>query len=231
MNPLVIAIVTSALAAFVVACGLKLIDIGSNLARPIVKYGPVAACLIGVIAVFNFQLIDALDLISMEYALIVGGLSLVAFGLIYFIFDILRRCLLIPKRAKSRKQGRVSKLSVACIFCLDLASGIMAGAVAGVSFALNTGTGITVVCALMLLMLDRKIQLIKRYQTAKLNRGENIAALGLTLVAFPVATGVICYISRSAYSAMGAFLAVALGYLLCLSAIKAVEIVKTLRKS
>ena len=231
MNPLVIAIVTSALAAFVVACGLKLIDIGSSLARPIVKYGPVAACLVGVIATFNFLLIDTLDLISAEYTLLISAISLVAFGLIYLIFDILRRCLLIPKRAKSRKSGRVSWLSVACIFGLDLASGIMAGAVAGVSFALNTGTGITVVCALMLLILDRKIQLIKRYQAAKLSRGENIAALSLTLIAFPVAASLICNISRGYYFAMGAFLAVALGYLLCLSAIKAVEIVKTLRKS
>ena len=231
MNPLVIAIVASILASFVIACGLKLIDIGSNLANYVVKYGPFIACLLGVIAVFNFILVDALELLSIKDVALIGGLSLVAFSLLFFMFDIIRRCLLIPKRAKSRKSGRASKLSVVAIVVIDLISGLAAGAVAGVGFALNIGTGVIVICALMMLILDRRIKLIQRYQKAHLDRSENIAALSATLVAFPVAASLSCYFSRGLYSLMGVALALSLGYLLSWSAFKAVEIVKKLRKS
>ena len=231
MNPIVIAIVASVLAVFVVACGLKLIDLGSSFTNIIVKAGPAVACVLGVIAVFNFMLIDALELIDMPNVALVGVISLLAFSLLRFIFDVTHRGLLIPKRAKSRKSGRASKLSIAALFGLDFISGLVAGAVAGVSFALNIGTGIVVVCAIMMLMLDQKISLIRRYQNAHLKRGENIAALAMTLIAFPVAASLVCLFARDYYSLMGVFLSVALGYLLCWSVFKAVEIVKTLRKS
>ncbi len=231
MNPIVIAIVASVLAVFVIACGLKLIDLGSPFANLIYKFGPVVACMLGVVAVFIFMLIDTLELVDMPIVAIAGISALVAFSLLRFLFDILRRGLLIPKRAKSRKFGRVSKLSVTAIICLDLISGIAAGAAAGLSFALNIGTGIVVVCAIMMLMLDQKISLIRRYQDAHLSRNENIIALAVTLVAFPVAAILTCLFARNFYSMMGIFLSAALGYLLSWSAFKAVEIVKTLRKS
>ena len=231
MNPLIIAIIASIVAMFVVACGLKLIDIGSSLANPIIKYGPVIACILGVVAAFNFLLIDTLELVIVENVALIGALSFVAFCLLRFTFDIIRGCLLIPKRAKSRKSGRVSKLSVAGIFGLDFISGIIAGAVAGVSFSLNIGTGIIVVISLMMLILGNRINLIKRYQAARLSRKENIIALVLTLVAFPLCAITVCIYARKLYSVTGVFLAVAFGYLLYISLFKAVEIVKKLRKS
>jgi len=231
MNPLVIAIISSAMAVFVVACGLKLIDLGSSFTNAIVKIGPAVACVLGMVAVFNFMLIDALELVDLPNVALIGAISLIAFSILRLIFDITRRGLLIPKRAKSRKSGRVSKLSVAAIIGLDLISGIAAGATAGVSFALNIGTGIVVVCAIVTLMLDQKISLIRRYQDAHLSRGENITALAATLVAFPIAVSLVCFFARDHYSLMGSFIVVALGYLLSWSVLKAVEIVKTLRKS
>ena len=231
MSPLLVAIIISVFAMIVVACGLKLIDLGSSLAKPIQKAGPTVACLLGIVAVFNFLLIDTLELMTVQNIILVGIISLLAFVFLRYIFDITRRGLLIPKRAKSRKSGRMSKLSVAGIMGLDLVSGIMAGAVAGMSFTLNIGTGIVVVCAFMALLLDQKIELIRRYQVAHFKRSENILALTLTLVVFPVATGFVCSIARRYYPVMGAFMAVSLGYLLSWSLYKVIEIVKTLRKS
>ena len=231
MNPLVIAIIASILAPFAIACSLKLIDIGSNFANYILKYGPIVACLLGVVAVFNFMLVDTLELLSIQNVALVGVLSLIASSLLVFFADIIRRGLLTPKRAKSRKSGRVSGVSVSALFVVDLISGIIAGAVAGVSFVLNIGTGVIVICALMMLILDQKIKLIQRYQKAHLSRAENITLLMSTLVAFPVVASLTCFFTRRLYAYMGAFLALALGYLLSLSLIKAVEIVKKLRKS
>ena len=231
MNPLVVAITTSILASFVMACGLKLIDIRSNFANYIVKYGPIIACLLGVVAVFNFILIDALELITLQDVALIGVLSFAAFSILRFMFDISRRGLLVPKRAKSRKSGRISRLSVAATIVLDLVSSIAAGTAAGVSFALNIGTGIVVVCTIMMLILDQKINLIRRYQNARLSRGEIVATVVVTLVAFPIVSSLVCFFARGFYSLMGAFLSVTLGYLLSWSIFKAVEIVKTLRKS
>lgn len=231
MSPFVIAIVTSILAVFVVACGLKLIDIRSSFASLIVKYGPVVACLLGVIAVFSFMLVDTLEILDWQNILLVGVVSAAACGFVRFAFDISRRGLLIPKRAKSRKSGRMSALSIACIFGLDLFSGIAAGFTAGLSFTQNIGTGIIVVLALMMLILDQRINLIQRYQAAHFKRSENIAATVLALIGFPIMTAVFCYLGRRFYVEMGVFMAFALGYLFSWSAFKAVEIVKTLRKS
>ncbi|MCQ2570979.1 MAG: hypothetical protein MJ154_01900 [Candidatus Saccharibacteria bacterium] len=230
MNALGIIIAANIAATFVTFCGLKLFDIGSDLADIIRKYGVFLGIVFAIVAIFNFLLPDTLDLLDGSYTIWTVTVSMVAFAFLEFLTNIAKHTLLIPKRKKSRKRGRMSKLSVAAIAAMDIAFGCIAGAAAGISFTLHTGTGFMVLCALTLLQIISKVASIRRYQDAGFTRKENITVLALSLCASPIVATLVSMWAHERYRHIGVFMAVAIGYIAYICLYHLVCIVKKYKK-
>lgn len=230
MNALGIVIAANIAATFVTFCGLKLFDIGSDLADIIRKYGVFLGIIFAFVAVFNFLLIDTLDLFDGNYTIWTVTVSMVTFAFLNFIINIIKHTLLEPKRKKSRERGRMSKLSIAAIAAIDLVIGCVVGAVSGISFTLRTGTGVMILCALILFQIIAKVASIRRYQEAGFKRGENIAVLALSLCASPVVAILVNLWAHERYRHVGIFMAVAIGYIAYICLYHLVCIVKKYKK-
>ncbi len=226
MNTLGMVIATCILATFVVFCGLKLFDIGSSLADPIRKMGPALGIVLLIVAIFNFLLKDTLELSDGNHVLWMTVVGMLGFAFFDFIVNIVKHGLLEPKRKKSRKRGRMSGLSVAAIAAFDILAGCIMGAAVGISFTLNFGTGVMVLCALILLQIVGKVATIRRYQEAHFTRRENITVLTLSLCASPVIAILVNAWARERYHYVGIFMALAIGYLAYLGLYHLVLIVK-----
>ena len=226
MNTLEMVIAVNLLATFVIFCGLKLFDLGSNLADPIRKYGPILGTVFAVVAIFNFLLKDTLELLDGNYTLWMVVVGMIAFAFLGFITNLTKRSLLVPKRKESRRRNRMSKLSVFAIAVLDILAGCIVGATAGISFTLNFGTGFVTLCALVLLQIIGKVATIRRYQDAYFNRRENIMVLSLSLLVSPIVATLVNMWAREHYRHVGIFMALAIGYLVYLSVYQVVLIVK-----
>ena len=218
------------LSTFVIFCGLKLFDIGSSLADIIRRAGPAFGLIFLIVAILNFLLKDTLDLADGNYVLWTTVVSMIGFAFLGFISNITKHGLLEPKRQKSRKRGRVSSLSVAAVAVLDVIAGAILGAAAGISFTLNFGTGIMVLCALIQLQIVGKVATIRRYQDAHFTRRENITVLALSLCASPIVAILVNIWARDRYRHVGIFMAVAIGYLVYLGLFHLVLIVKKYQK-
>lgn len=222
-------IAANLMATFVIFCGLKLFDLGSNLADPIRKYGPVLSVIFVLVGICNFLLKDTLDLIDGNYALWMITVGMVGFAFLGFIINLTKKSLLVPKRKESRRRNRMSKLSVAAIAVLDIVIGCVVGGVAGISFTLNFGTGFVVLCALVLLQIVGKVATIRRYQDAYFSRGENITVLSLSLLASPIVAILVNMWAREHYRHVGIFMALAIGYLVYWGIYQVILIVKKLQ--
>lgn len=229
MNTLGMVIAANVMATFVIFCGLKLFDLGSNLADPIRKYGPVLGTVFAAVAILGFLLKDTLDLLDGNYTLWMVVVGMVAFAFLGFMSNLTKRSLLTPKRKESRKRNRMSKLSVSAIAVIDVAAGCIAGAAAGISFTLNFGTGFVTLCALVLLQIIGKVAVIRRYQDAHFTRSENITVLSLSLIASPIVAALVSMWARANYRHVGIFMALAMGYLAYLAIYQVVLIVKKLQ--
>ena len=214
------------LAAFVIFCGLKLFDMGSSLADPIRRYGRALGIVLLVVAIFNFVLKDTLVLIGGGDVLWIALSGMIGFALLGFIDAVAKRRLLRPKQTKSRKQGRPSGLSVAAVATFDIIFGCIIGAVAGISFTLNFGTGAIVLCALILLQIVGKVATIRSYQDAFLSRREIIAIVVASVTASPVVASLVNIWARGHYRHVGVFMALAIAYLAYLGLYHLIIIVK-----
>ncbi len=230
MNALGFVIAANIVATIVTICGLRLFDVGSDLAEPIRKYGVFLGIIFAFAAIFSFLLPDTLELLEANYLIWTTIVSMMAFAFLGFVIAIAKRSLLEPKRQKSRKRGRMSGLSVSAVAALDVVSGAIVGAAAGISFTLNFGTGIIVLCALVLLQIATKVLSIRQYQDAQFTRRENIAVLVLSLGISPVVASLVNLWARDRYRHMGVFMALAIGYLAYLCLYHLVIVVKKRQK-
>jgi len=217
-NPVLIASV-NVLAILVIACAVKLFDIGSNFAVLIRKYGIYFAILLGVIAAFPLLLPDLLEIAEGKVIAYVSVVTVLACSFLAYEFSILRRCFLEPKRKKSRKKGRASGYSVAFVALMDMVSGAMIGATTGICYTLNFGTGLIATCAIILFQTHIKVDLIDRYWKAFFSRGENIFILVCSLLAQLAAALATYFFVEPHFHLMGVFVSVGFGYLiyLCIS--------------
>ena len=219
-------IAVNCFATFAIFCGLKLIDIGSTLSEPVRKFSPALGIIFTIVAIANFLLGDTLSLLDSNYVAWTVTVSMVAFAFLCFLISIIKRSLLVPKRKQSQKRGRASKLSVAAIGAIDVVTGCVIGAVSGISFTLNFGTGIMVLCSLLLLQIATKIMTIRRYQEAFISRRENVTVLVLSLCASPIVASLVNAWARVRYRHVGVFMAIAIGFLLFFGIYHLVLIVK-----
>jgi len=226
MNTLGMVIAANVFATIAILCGLKLFDLGSSLADPIRKYSPILGIIFAFIAIFNFLLKDTLDLTDGNYTLWMVVVSMIGFAFYDFMVNFAKRGLLEPKSKESRKRGRVSKMSVTAVALLDILSGAIFGAAAGISFTLNFGTGIVTLCSLILLQIVMKVAVIRHYQDARFTRKENITVLVLSLATSPIVASLVNLWARDRYRHVGIFMALAIGYLAYLGIYQVVLIVK-----
>lgn len=230
MNNPIFIISVNVLAVLVIACAIKLFDIGSTFAVMIRKYGVYFAILLGVIAAFGLLLPDLLEIAEGKVVAYVSIVTVLACSFLAYEFSILRRCLLEPKRKKSRKKGRASGLSVAFVTAMDIVSGAMIGATAGICYTLNVGTGLIATCAIILFQTHIKVDLIDRYWKAFFSRGENIFILICSLLAQLAAALATYLFVEPHFNLMGVFVSVGFGYLVYLCISRLFMIAKT-RKS
>ncbi len=229
MNSFGMVIAVNLLATFVIFCGLKLFDMRSTFSEPIRRFSPALGLVFLTVAIFNFLLKDTFELMKDEYVPLVIIVSMLAFSFLGFLSDISKRNLLVPKRKESRRRGRMSNLSVIAIGVIDTLAGCVTGAVAGLSFVLNFGTGIVVLCSLILLQIVSKVSSIRRYQDAFMSRRENITVLAVSLLASPIAAILVNAWARPRYHHVGVLMAVAVGYLAYIGLYHLVLIVKKLQ--
>lgn len=230
MNDLIMTIAANVLAVFVIACAVKLFDIGSSFANLIRKYGVYLAILLGVVAAFNMFLPDLIEIADGKTIVIVAVIMVLASSFLAYEFSILRDIFTKPKRQKSRKNGRVSRWSVAFVAVMDMISGAMIGATAGIAYTLSFGAGIMTTCAIILFQTHIKVDLIDRYWKAFFSRGENIFILVVSLLA-QLATSLVVYLYVGPhFNLFGVFISAAFGYLLYLCISRLFMIAKSRKK-
>jgi hypothetical protein len=214
-NPIVV-ISANVLSVLVIACAVKLFDLGSTFAYAIRKYGVYLAILLGVVAAFVMILPDLLEIADGNTIAIVSVVMVLACSFLAYEFSILRRIFLEPKRKKSRANGRASRWSVASVTLMDMISGAMVGATAGIAYTLNLGAGLMTTCAVILFQTHIKVDLIDRYWHAFFKRGENIFILVMSLLAQLAAALVVYLYVNPHFNLFGVFIAAGFGYLLYL---------------
>ena len=236
MNALGIIIAANIAATFVIFCGLKLFDMGSDLAEIIRKYGAFLGIIFSFVAIFNFLLTDTLELIDNGNAVWIITAGMVAFAVLHYATIIVKHLLLKKKEIITKKKAKrtIAKspagLKVAGIGLIDVLIGVIVGAVAGLSFTLNNGTGIMVLCALILLQIVGKVSTIRQYQEANFTRGQNITVLACSLCASPIVSILLAIWSRENYRHVGVFMAVAVSYIAYLCLYHLVVIAKKFKK-
>ena len=230
MNNIIAVIVANVLAVFVIGCAIKLFDIGSSFAALIQKYGVYLAILLGVAAAFALILPDLIEIAEPKVIAYTAMVMVLACSFLAYEFSILRKMFLEPKRKKSRRKGRASRWSVAFVTVMDVVSGLMVGATAGISYTLNFGTGIMVTCAIILFQTHIKVDLIDRYWKAFFTRGENIFILVVSLLAQLAAALLVYFYANPRYHLMGVFISAGFGYLLYLCISRFFMIAKSHKK-
>lgn len=235
MNALSIIIIANIAATFVIFCGLKLFDMGSDLAEIIRKYGVFLGVIFAFVAVFNFLLKDTFDIYDDKLVVPVVMASMVSFAILGFLAELAKHHLLKqPEPAKKKAKRTVAQspagIKLASLGAIDLVFGVLAGAATGVSFTLNNGTGIMVLCAFILLQVVDKVATIHRYQEASLVRGQIIAILATTFCASTVVSILLALFARENYRHFGIFMAMAIGYIGYICIYHLVRIVKKYQK-
>ena len=223
MNALGTIIVANLAAAFVVFCGIKLFDMGSDFAVIIRRYGLFLGIILTLAAAFGFVLPDALDVIDGNQVFGITFTTLIVLLALGFCKDTICRRLLAKKR--TRKENAVVAIGV-----IDIVGGIISGLALGVSFSLRTGTGLMVLCAWILFQIILWVARIQRYQKAHFTRRDNIIIFTISLCVMPIAAIIVALITRESYTHAGFFLAMLLAYLLYLGLFQIILVVKKLQK-
>lgn len=214
MNTLVFVIASSIAAAFVFLCGIKLFDLGSELAEPIRKYGVFLGLIIAFATIFNFLLPDILEILDGNTVFGIVFASMIGFAILGRIVEFIKHILLDSKKKANR---RVSVPTIAAIDVIELIIGLIYGAAVGVSFSVTTGSGIMLLCTFILFRLISRVQTVRRYQLAHFTRRANIVAVVISTCVSPVATICTYLLARNHYRSMGFFMSVALGFLVYIS--------------
>lgn len=230
MNELIMVIAANVLAVFVILCAVKLFDIGSSFAALIHRYGVYLAILLGIVAAFTMMLPDLIEIADGKTIAVTATVMVLASSFLAYEFSILRDLFTRPKRKKSRENGRASRWSVAFVTVMDMISGAMIGATAGIAYTLNFGAGLMATCAIILFQTHIKVDLIDRYWRAFFKRGENILILSMSLIAqLAAALCVYLYVGPH-FNFFGVFISAAFGYLLYLCISRLFMIAKSRKK-
>lgn len=223
MNALGTIIVANLAAVFVVFCGIKLFDMGSDFAAIIRRYGLFLGIILTLAAAFGFVLPDVLDIIDGNQVFGITFTTLIVLLALGFCRDTICRRLLAKKR--TRKENTVVAIGV-----IDIVGGIISGLALGVSFSLRTGTGLMVLCAWILFQIILWVARIQRYQKAHFTRRDIIIIFAISLCTVPVVAIIVALIAREGYTHVGFFLAMLLAYLLYLGLFQIILVVKKLQK-
>lgn len=220
MNTLGFVIASSIAAAFVFLCGIKLFDMGSELAEPIRKYGVFLGLIIAFATIFNFLLPDILEIFDENMTFGVVFASMIGFAILGRIVEFMRHLLLDAK-----KNTKVSLSRLAAIDVIELITGLVYGAAVGVSFTVTSGSGIMLLCTFILFCLVGRVQTIRRYQLAHVSRRANVVALIISACSAPLAAIGTYLLGSNHFRSMGFFMSVALGFLVYVSLLHLTAIV------
>ena len=216
MNPLGVVIASTLAASFVIYCGIKLFDMGSELAEPIRKYGAFLGIIFAFVTIFNFLLPDMSEV--MKDILIAPTIlsSALIFMILGYIASFAREKIVGTKK-HSAKQERISKKTTLSVGAIDVVEGLVKGVMVGFSFLMSTGTGIMTLCALILFEVVAQVERISLYQKARFSRRQNIIIVSASLIAIPLAAILSFLFSYKNYLHLGSLIAVAAGFFACLS--------------
>lgn len=212
MNPLVTVIAANITAAFVIFCGIKLFDIGSDFADLIRRYGVFLGLVIAFVTIFNFLLSDTGDVLDSNIIYWTVFVSMICFAILGRLADVVKRLILAPRK----KRKKMTAGPVIVVLMIDLIIGAIYGLASGASFMVTTGTGVMVLCSIILLRLMGLVSTIGRYQEAKLSRRQNSLIVALSLIVTPVVAIITYLLLRSNFRSSGVYMASAAGFLIYL---------------
>ena len=225
MNPLAVVISANIAAAFVLFCGIKLFDLGSDFAELIRRHGAFLGLVVALVTIFNFLLTDTADILNGDLLFWTVFVSMICFAILGRLTDLVKVKLLSRKHGKTKKHASPSVLSIITIDLIELIIGAIYGLVAGVSFIVTTGTGVMVLCTLILLRIIGKVETIRQYQEAGFSRRQNIISLVISFCASPIAAILIYLFLRGNYRSAGVLMATAAGFLIYISLYRALTVI------
>lgn len=225
MNGLALVVSANIAAAFVLFCGIKLFDLGSDFADLIRRHGVFLGLILALVTIFNFVLVDAGEIIDGELLLWTMLVSMVSFAILGRLVDLMKVKILSKKRSKKAKHSAPSLLSIIVINLTELIIGVIYGIVAGSSFIVTTGTGVMVLCTLILLRIIGKVETIRQYQDSGFSRGQNIAALIVSFCSSPAAAIATYLILRGNYRPASMLMATAAGFLTYVSIYRVLSVI------
>ncbi len=210
MNAIATVIAANIAAAFVIYCGIKLFDIGSDFADFIRRYGVFLGIVIAFVTIFNFLLVDTADLIDDGLLYWTVFVSMICFAVLGRIIEASKRIIL---ERKKKKKKQISASSLLILIMIELAIGVAYGLASGMSFMVTTGTGVMVLCSVILLRLMSEVSTIGRFQEARLSRGQNILITAISLCAMPISAILVYLFCHPNFRSMGVYMASATGFL------------------
>lgn len=222
MNLVLFAAIATIFAIFAIFCGIKLFDLGSTLSDPIRRYGGFLAVIFAFVAIFNFLIVDALELKDGGFIALVIVSTIAALCLVSALIDSARLRLTKGRTTSLKKQLALGSF--------DVLGGLATGVAIGCSFALTSGAGILSLCALILFMISRKVAIIYLYQNAHYSRRANAVTLVISLCVIPIVAPLVCAFLQANTSAVAFALSLAAGYFGYLSLAQLLEIVKKYQK-
>ncbi len=229
MNPIGLMITTTLVATFVVFCGIKLFDMGSELADLIRKYGAVVGIILAFTVAVGFLIPDTIETSKQILVAPTVIMSALVFMVLGYLLDILRKRLTSKKRLSS-KTSRVPRSITASVGLICIAENAVMGIVIGYCFLQNIGSGIMALCALVLYLILANVENIRRFQDARFSRRQNIIIVSASLFTLPVAAIVTFMITRTNYLHLGTHIAIAAGFFFYLMICYLLDIIAKLRQ-
>ena len=222
MDSITLAIAANIAAAFVIICGIKLFDIGSELAEVVRRYGVFIGVIFAFVTIFNFLIPDALETMGGSIIPSVIIITMLLLAIVGRIIVMLRHKLLKPKK----KGASISGSSIALLGVMDIATCVASGVFTGFCFVANSGSGVMALCALILFTIAGKVELIHSYQQAGISRKTNTLLFVVSVVMVPLNSIIAFLVMRSNYLHAGAFIASSVGFFAYLTLLRLITIVK-----
>lgn len=224
MNPLALVIGANIAAAFVLFCGIKLFDLGSDFADLIRRHGVFLGLIVAIVTIFNFLLTDTAEILNGELLFWTVFVSMICFAILGRLVDLVKIKLLSSKH-KKKKHLSPSVLSVITVNLIELIIGAIYGIAAGASFIVTTGTGVMVLCVFILFRIVGKVETIQQYQEAGFSRAQNIITLIISFCSSPIAAIVTYLLLKGNFRSAGIFMATAAGFLTYISIYRVLTVI------
>lgn len=211
-------------APIVVLCALGLFFIKSSLARPLHRLSIPFALILTLVVIFIFLLIDIGDLLSGSLIALVSLSSALAFLLFGHVISLCRRRLKRAYLALERGHARVRRRHAPRWFfhlvflLLDLLGAIFAGIAAGFAFLVSLGSGIMLICTLILFAVPQCVARLDRYRAWNFSHRALALNLTLSLAFFPLSALLAYFLAINMLGLFGVLLSFSVGYLVYLFA-------------